>query len=87
MIIRRTTHFLHRNDKSIRRSSARLKHLSVNLLLAAHILLDSNLEALAASPYDSWYRRRSRGRPPISGKLRGADAQSFAGERVFVRPK
>jgi hypothetical protein len=55
MISRRTIYFLHRNDKSIHRSSSRLKHFSVNLLLGAYILLVSNLESLAASPYDSWY--------------------------------
>src|SRR6266481_219406 len=55
MISRRTIHFLHRNDESIHRSSSRLKHFSVNLLLGAYILLVSNLESLAASPYDSWY--------------------------------
>ncbi len=50
MMSRRRLHFLHRNDKSIRRSSATLKHLSVNLLLTAYLLLVSNLAALAASP-------------------------------------
>jgi hypothetical protein len=55
MISRRKIHLPNRNDESIRRSSARLKHLSVNLLLGAYLLLVSNLEALAASPYDSWY--------------------------------
>src|SRR4029077_14065776 len=55
MIGRRKIHSLHRNDKSVRRFPSPLKHLSVKLLLAALTLLVSNLEALAASPYDSWY--------------------------------
>jgi len=88
MISRRKIHLPNRNDESIRRSSTRLKHLSVNLLLGAYLLLVSNLEALAASPYDSWYfTAESRGRPPIPRKLRGAAAQSFARKRVFIRPK
>jgi hypothetical protein len=55
MISRTTIHFLHRNDKTADRGSARLVQLGLGLLLGANSLLVSNSEALATSPYDTWY--------------------------------